>query len=343
MRELFRVTGGDLGATRINRKFLLFLEEVFGKEVMNDLKYTARQDYLEMMTDFETKKKKVKANSEEKMRVKFPPSMAEFIVKYHGKSPKEFVRERNWGDDLECMKGKLQMSSKVIEILFKEPVDEIVQKLKDIVQNQTVPIDSLLLVGGFADSPYLQSKIEEEMKRTSPGIDIVKPAEANLHVLKGAVLTRICPATITERISPFEYGLRTSEPFDDQKHPRKTKEVRSSGAFCADIFQKIIDKGAILQTGQKITKRFEGKTHEKSRLESRSIELYRTTNSGTKFTNDDSCARVVKIVVEPPKDGWPDYTVFDVMFEVGETELHISVINGTTGEMLNSKVDFLGS
>lgn len=344
LRELFRATGGALGATQVNRKFVLFLEEIFEKDVIANFRSSARGQYMDLMRDFESKKKKVTINSKEPIRLKWPSALTECIKAKHRKTPTDFIRDGNFGTILIFKRDKVQVSPKIVDYFFKELVDDIVAKLSEILRNQENAIDSLLLVGGFADSLYLRERIKQDILQQSPGINIVKPEEADLHVLKGAALTTIRPTAISERISPYAYGLRTSERFDEKKHPPKSREARRSGVYCSDIFKKCIDKGQILKNGTRIKERFEGQRHNmESKAESCSIELYRTSRTDTEYTFEDGCERVAKIVITPPKDGWPNCVVFDVEIDIGETQLHITVINGSNGEMLNASVDFLGN
>ncbi|XP_045169732.2 heat shock 70 kDa protein 12A-like [Mercenaria mercenaria] len=222
LRELFRATGGALGGTEVNKKFILFLEEVFGSDIIKLFRTTYRSQYMDLLRDFESKKKRVTVNTDKPMRLKWPTGLTDIIKQEHRKTPAEYVKERNHEKLIIFKRDKFQIISGVADYFFKQISDDIVAKIVEILQTQSYAIDSLLVVGGFADSLYLREKIKQAIFKQSPGIDIVKPEEADLHVLKGAVLTTIRRMAISERISPFVYGLRSSEPFDE-KAPSQMK------------------------------------------------------------------------------------------------------------------------
>lgn len=342
LRELFRATGGDLGAAKVNNNFTMFLKDIFGDDVIDDFQRRSRVSYMELMRDFENQKKSVRMEATKPMRIRCPPALTECIQEHHHKSITEYLKDTG-ANMLTYKADKFHISAKMVDIFFKDVSDNIVQTIIDIFKLQQVRIDSLLLVGGFADSEYLHEKIKTEIIKIAPAINFIKPEEAGLHVLKGAALTTVLQTVICERISPFAYGLRMAVPFEKGLHPDCSKEMRKSGSYCSDIFEKFIEKGRILKIGETIKYAITTSiTNAVSKLEDRSIELFRSSEPDPKYTFGDSCERVAKIVLEHPREGWPDIAVFEVEILIGETEFEIDVVNGTTGQKLTATVDFLG-
>lgn len=344
LREIYRATGDELGGNRVNLAFARFLENLVGLAVLNEFKFIARNDYLELFREFEIKKRRFKADNPEPIRLRCPASLADCIQKIRKLTLIQLIEEEKFTNLLKMINDKIQMSPKLVNVFFEEPVGEIVSKLKEIIQSEKFEIDTMLLVGGFADSPYVRERIIREIKHDFHDINIVKPEEAALHVLKGAVLMAMSPNQISERISRYSYGFRVAEPFDKDKHPTKLKERRVSGEeYCCDVFHKCIEVGQCLKFGEKVRFEFGGQRHHiRSKLEPCSTELYRSSRADPKFcTQEEDCKRVGKMTHHPPTDGWGNIVLFTAEIEIGETEFKVSVVNGTTRELFETTVDFL--
>ncbi|XP_053374117.1 uncharacterized protein LOC128546795 [Mercenaria mercenaria] len=278
------------------------------------------------------------------MVLKCPATFEECLKEKRNKTLQECVREERLSNVVEVKRGNIRLRPELVRIFFNEPVEEIIKKLREIIQSGKFEIDKLLLVGGFSDSPYVRESVIRELKREFERLDIVKPEEACLHVLKGAVLTICRPSHISERISKYSYGFRVAVPFNAEVHPAKLRERRQSGEeYCSDIFHKCIEVGQCLKYGEKIRIEFAGNRHDvRSKFEACSTELYRSSEAEPKYcTVEESCERVGKMIHYPPREGWGNIVMFTAEIEIGEAEFKISVINATTQEIFETTVDFL--
>ncbi|XP_053373565.1 heat shock 70 kDa protein 12A-like [Mercenaria mercenaria] len=344
LREIYRSTGDALGGNRVNIAFLTFLDNLFGEQVMSSFHRNARGDYLDFVREFECKKKLVKAEEPTAMKLRCPTSLIECLQETRKLTFQQCVEEERYKKLIELKRDKIQISPKLVNIFFNEPVEEIIKLLKEIIQAEKFEIDTVLLVGGFSDSPYVRERIVREIKREAPEIDVVKPLDAGLHVLKGAVLTTLRPNHISERISRYTYGFRVAVPFDERQHPEHLKDKRASGAeYCSDIFHKCIEIGQRLKFGDTIKCEFHGqREHIRSKLEACSTELYRSVLANPRYcTPEEGCERVGVVTHHPPMEGWGNIVMFTAEVYIGETEFKISVINGTTQELLETSIDFL--
>lgn len=344
LREIFRATGDELGGNRVNLALITFLENLVGQEVMDHFKNTARSDYLDFVREFEMKKARMSADQPMSMILKCPPTFGESLRYKKEVTLQECIDNEGFSNVIGEKMGRLTLKPELISVFFREPVNEIIKKLRDIIQSEKFEIDTLLLVGGFADSPYVRESVIRELHVDFPRLDIVKPEQASLHVLKGAVLTILKPNHISERISRYSYGFRVAEPFNAQVHPQNLKERRQSGEeYCSDIFHKCIEVGQCLKYGEKIRIEFAGKRNDvRSKQESCSTELYRTIKADPKYcTLDEGCERVGRMIHHAPREGWGNIVMFTAEIDIGETEFKISVINATTQEVLETTVDFL--
>jgi hypothetical protein len=343
-REIFRANGDELGGNRVNLAFLIFLENLVGKEVMDHFKNTARGDYLDFVREFEMKKGRIGVDEPVSMILKVPSSFSDSLLHKRHVTLKQCITDEKMAKVIEEKRGKITLKHELVSVFFREPVNEIIKKLREIIQSEKFEIDTLLLVGGFSDSPFVRESVIRELKADFRRLDIVKPEQASLHALKGAVLTILKPNHISERISRYSYGFRVAEPFNEEVHPVRLRERRQSGKeYCSDIFHKCIEVGQCLKYGEKIKIEFSGNRNEEgSKQEPCSTELYRSSKADPKYCiPDEGCERVGKMVHHPPRGGWGNIVMFTAEIEIGESEFKISVINATTQEVFETTVDFL--
>ena len=79
----------------------------------------------------------------------------------------------------------MRVDADVMKSLFQKTIKNIVSLVKDVLRKPAPKdIRFLILVGGFAQCPLVLSV----MKQTFPDKRIIRPEEAGLSVLKGAVL-----------------------------------------------------------------------------------------------------------------------------------------------------------
>lgn len=80
---------------------------------------------------------------------------------------------------------KVRLEPELAKQLFTKPVDHVKGHLQRLLQEPTTNgTEVIIMVGGFSDSPMLHQPIKERY----PGINVIKPEEAVLAVLKGAVM-----------------------------------------------------------------------------------------------------------------------------------------------------------
>lgn len=185
-----------------------------------------KYDFLEFLTDFEVKKRTIYPNLAEKVTFKVPISLLETYretnpgsnIKTAITSKPKYKNKLTWTGD------KLRMNAELTKALFDESCKKVVDHLKQLFRHSTVKdVSTILLVGGFAESPMLQVAIREAFKEKK----IIVPQDAGLAVLKGAVLYGHQPKTISARICKYTYGVRTTLEFDSAIHPKSKKNHTS--------------------------------------------------------------------------------------------------------------------
>ncbi|WAQ99933.1 HS12A-like protein [Mya arenaria] len=332
LKELHQPTGGDFGGTNVDNKFKLILVRLFGAEVVSKFKYNHMQEYWELMTDFEIKKKKFDGTG--RMILKFPTRLLELYEDEVGFKLEASLQQTVFEGKIEFKLGKMFITEAQAKELFQEAatkVREFTQDILDKVEN----ISHIIMVGGFSESPYLQS----EMRNNFDNL-IVLPEEPSGAVLKGAVLYGQDSGQISARVCKKTYGIARMMKFKPD-HPLHKKITIGNRDYCDDLFNKHIEIG----TKVSIDSENDAKEHEyfppTGHMKQAVLEVYASSKRDPKFVDEDDCEFVglIKIDIDPQGDIWSKIMV-KMLF--GGTELRIKVRDVKQGHVTTAAVDFLG-
>ena len=181
IRELFRATGGAWGGTMIDLQFVTLLNKIFGEEFITAFQQEFPKDYVELLQDFEIKKR----GECDSVRVSLPYNFCNF--KHDGRSVQDCIRQYASVNDsqVKFSSGKLVLSSDVVESLFKDSLHQINDHIEHLLLRPKLrDLNYIFLVGGFAESARLQTSIKTAF---GDRVTVLIPEEASLSVVKGAV------------------------------------------------------------------------------------------------------------------------------------------------------------
>ena len=156
IKEIFKVTGGPYGGTKVDEEFVSLLKRFFGTKVMETFSAKYPGEWLDMMNEFEIKKRGRRAFEGQTTRLRLPRTLTALISEHRGPAGKidgvQFLRNEYLCLDAPAMKR-----------LFKPVLDGIVNHLTSLLQNPCLKkLQFFFLVGGFAQSALLQSAIKEQ-------------------------------------------------------------------------------------------------------------------------------------------------------------------------------------
>jgi len=77
LKEVHKAHGGDWGATKVDSAFIDFLSEIVGKGVMDSFRAQNPADDLDLLREFEIKKKTISEDSDMNVSFKIPVSLNE--------------------------------------------------------------------------------------------------------------------------------------------------------------------------------------------------------------------------------------------------------------------------
>ncbi|CAG2207277.1 Ubiquitin-conjugating enzyme E2 J1,Probable ubiquitin-conjugating enzyme E2 33,Ubiquitin-conjugating enzyme E2 32,Ubiquitin-conjugating enzyme E2 6,Ubiquitin-conjugating enzyme E2 34 [Mytilus edulis] len=228
LKEIHRASGGPWGGIKVDDAFQEYLLDLFGFERIASL---PKHEVIELERSFELLKKNVNTESKN----------------YHMQLPLILRQSAEPGT---LVAGKLRLNSKIVQCFFEKPAANICRHIHDVLLSlREHEIDTILLVGGFAESKVLQEKVQSKF----PTIKVLQPNEPGSAVIKGAVEFGHCPEKIRFRMSPYTYGVDTVAPFRHGKDPFSKHWEFDGEAYCLDKFHIHVKKNQSVETGTEIS------------------------------------------------------------------------------------------
>ena len=320
VRELIKANGGDWGGTSVDREYLDFIKCLIGTSVTRSIQESAPHIFFEIARDFENAKRTIKPQSDIKFNVRIPSQLGDAYAKmFHGedlRSKKMILTKRKKQVRISFLGDKLRLAPKDAEDLFRESLKEITLHLKKLFLLKSARgITTIIIVGGFADSPMLTQAI----KSAFPEMRVIIPQEAAWSVLRGAVIFGHDPSLIKERRSKYTYGLQTLETFDPTKHDEKYKYEKNGEMRCEKLFNELVKIDELVTVGEyQRTKYYFMEEHS----EIGNGALYTSTSANPKYVDEKGCSFVGYLL--PPGNNFLLNETIEVMMCFGETEIKIN-------------------
>jgi len=194
----------------------------------------------------------VKWKGNERFRIRLPASLREVWERIENKKIPQILKEGRFLEkDVKFISGRLSFKPEVIEQIFEQSVTEVVDYIKQSLSDprlRGIPIDAIIVVGGFAMSGYVLEGIRQAFK--PKGIPVIRPQGTELAVLKGAVLFGQNESIITSRVMPFTYGVAFTMEFDPTKHKEECMYEDKGQKWANFVFRKHVTHGQSIRLGE---------------------------------------------------------------------------------------------
>ncbi|XP_062593077.1 heat shock 70 kDa protein 12A-like [Saccostrea cucullata] len=332
LKELERASGGDWGGTSVDKAFKKMLCDILGGEgAMEGYIHRYTGDYIELLRDFEIKKRKRTDTTEGKITLKIPVTFMDTFSDIRSLTNQSVYKQGiKWEAD------KLRIDSKTFDGFFKPACKGIIEHVNELLRLPKVRgIEFILMVGGFSESPVLQ----DAMKKAFPNLKIIVPQEAGLVVLKGAALFGQNPTVIDSRIAQRTYGVKTNMTFDPSKHD-ESRKFEVEGIFkCEDLFDTHVKIGDTLLLN--VAQEEQIYTPLRANQTAIGIPLYKSIKANPMYTDDPSCTYLGTLeVAMPDLTGGKDRKV-KVSLIFGGTEIEVKAVVVKSGKISSAKFNFL--
>jgi len=312
------------------------LKDLFGEKAINELKNTEMGDYIDMLRDFETKKRELSSNVEDKVTFRISAALREAFEKHEKCTLKEKVGSLSYSTALELRGSeKLRVDPKLIMKWFDVPLKHMIQHVKDILMETNMAnVASILLVGGFGESAYVQEKLASEFMDKR----LIVPKEAGLVVLRGAVRFGHNPELVSSRILQYTYGFDGLASYDSKQHSESDVIMVDGSKKVDHVFKVLVRAGDEINF---IDEKTVSRWPSTSKQTYTSFHIVRTLNRDPVFANGQDCHEIGYLRVHHPEGEKIEDKEMDVTFMFGDTELKVKVTVRKTGATFNQTIDCL--
>ncbi|XP_060065869.1 heat shock 70 kDa protein 12B-like [Ylistrum balloti] len=335
LRELHKASGGAWGGTKVDASFIRLLCAILGDDVMDTFRVKHAGDYIDLLREFEVKKRSVKEKMESSVNFKLPLALTDLFEKMKNKKIPEALADSTYSEDVTSTADKIRIRPNLIQGMFRDPLVHLEDHIRCILARPEVRgTSTFLLVGGFSESPIVQ----ETIKRKFPRMKVIVPPECGLAVLKGAVIFGHNPETISARVAKFTYGIAISKPFIEGHHPIEKRKATQNGVICTDMFYKFVECGESVDVDHKQTMSCSaGRGCSTNR-----VRVYRSTAADPIFVTEEGCNLLGEVILTRETDLNISQKI-DVSLTFGGTECSVEAKDNQSGQSFKSKFDFLNT
>ena len=346
LEQIGQVSGGTLGSEYLNLAFIteIVADRLGSLEAVTDLARRHENALLELVDAWEERKHTVAAVAadDESVRIDEPVHVPLNRLVY--RALEEVVPDLSQrllhlqGDD-----DHIVVRPPELVKLFESVVAGIlasVDKQLTAMEDQCGPIEGLetvLLVGGFAQSAYLQLRLSEHLR--SRAQVRVPPAGAEA-VLTGAVHICYNPELIIARRSRYTYGFSTSCYFEQGVDEEDRKFISGYGdTLCRDRFSKVVTINQTVPADHEVEIQVCATDPYSSEM---SIGLFTSTDSDPRYA--DGCTVRGEFIVDISSTagkGLPaDKRSVDLVFKFGGAEITVLATEVASGRAVSRVIKF---
>ena len=216
----------------------------------------------------------------------------------------------------------LELSEAEMKSIFDPIVDRILQLTEEQYQASARRPTKLLLVGGFAGSPYLQQRVKAAFGERVEAV--VVPPTPGAAVVKGAVIYGLNPKTIAVRVARRTYGAGVRSVFKEGIHnpKHKVKDGDLGNYDATNTFSVFVSKGMDVECDSVVKQTF---VPHKADQVSFFIPFFSCVHADPVHTDEPGVRKEGSVSVACPGQGL-DRKVF-VEMKFGRTQIQASATN----------------
>ncbi|XP_060065866.1 heat shock 70 kDa protein 12A-like [Ylistrum balloti] len=336
LHQVYMANGGDWGGTRVDEAYEQFLIDLVGGEVWDAFKLNHRDSYLDIVREFEIKKRTITPELDQKVTFKVPIALNEVYQDMKGEGLRESLSQGRKGRKIAWIGDKIRVDASEAKALFETTCEVIVEHVERIFDEENAAGTSvILMVGGFSESPMLRHAVKERFGHSKK---IVIPQDAGLSVLKGAVLFGFNTKVISTRVMKHTYGIQVSEEFR-QGDPENKKSTVKGKLYCDDRFSKHVARGQSVDIGEATEPQdYHPLTDEATKMV---LRVYISEKDELKYCETDNCTYIGKMLVDLPMDVPASDRVVSARLKFGGTELSVEAKVKKTEKTTNAQFELL--
>ncbi len=346
LRQIGKMFGGTFGSEFLNRAFIteVLARRIGGIDKIADLA-RSHQDVLVDLADEWEKQKLTVDVVEEAGSVRVKDRLMIPLTRRVYRTLEEVV------PDLERRLRESQNDADFIIVQPSEIVlifDGVVEKILGEVDKQLAVIaerygttaapEKILLVGGFAQSRYLQLRLSLRLKDRAA---ILVPPDGAEAVLAGAVHFCYDSALISARLSRYTYGFAICLPFEEGKDPEDSRTISeyTGQALCSSRFNRVIAISESVPVDHEYRTVVFPTKRDQSAL---SIQLFTSTDQDPRYVTESTGHGQVTVDISATAGGDVpgEERGVDLVFRFGGAEIAVTATERLTGRTVTEIVAF---
>lgn len=323
----------------------MMLVSIFSERLIQEFIDHHPVSWLELMKGFEAKKRAFNPLRHHASNISLPFALIQHYTSKTGRSIEQAITMYDDPDVQWSSQGMLRLQTPAMLRLFDPVVSTIVKHIERILSHSYLShymIKYLFLVGGFAESPVLQSAVRESF---GSSMNIVIPHDMSLSILKGAVLYGLNPKSINIRRSVLTYGVACLHRFDPAIHPIEKKVVKDGAEWCTQIFDVFVRADQPIPQGHSITRSYK---LARSSLQSTVLTLFASHNKQVKYVTDPGVKKIGELRLSLPSPAHSSPPTLDgnlrevsMTMTFGDTEISVKGRDPDSGHTAMVQIDFL--
>ena len=251
-----KASGNDWGGTRVNEKFLEFLESIVDDPGCNrylsvedpQLHELHRAEFNKLVYgEFEKQKTIFGDEENDDERVPAVMNIPNTFLKFYNEKIQAGIMSKYEGfaelDGSELTIEPQQMK-KFFEPAFNQIRDSAFSALER-VKKCVKKLEAVYLVGGFGGCKFTKKVVQDTLRdKFGSELNVFVPVEHKMAIACGAVMFRRNPELIWARKAEATYGDAISMPFNPDIHDRAHKVIDERGQYyCHGLFRAYAEIG----------------------------------------------------------------------------------------------------
>lgn len=340
LHELYKATGGAWGSVGVDHQFESLLWRIFGKESILGYQAHCPIGWIQLMDNFESKKRAASPMKAFAVNVLLPFSFMQYYFNKTQCTVESTVKAYHDPNIQWTTHGTLRLHPDTLVSLFHPVTDKIVGHIHTLLDHPRLAgISHLFLVGGFAESQVLQHEIRKAFEMR---LRVVIPHDVSLSILKGAVFFGIDPTVVKIRRSALTYGVGVLNPFEPKLHPLHKQVIKGGKEWCTDIFEAYVHADQAVSLDDTVVKSYTPAVESQTSI---TITLFATDSPQAQFVTDPGVKRMGVLRLQMPATRWKEkmdsYREIKVCMRFGDTEIRVSAVDCKSGEVALATLDLL--
>lgn len=190
LKKLYSAYNCDWGGSKVDTSFCNLLTDIVGNDVMKAFLSDYKDDIVQVMSNFEHKKRFIYPKQTETFKIKVPrKTLEKAALEINPESDISTLIASNpkYNSKVTFVTDKLLIDAQIAQALFDKSCSEIIYHLQELFLYPNLKdVSSILLVGSYAMSPMLKFALSEAFKH--PQREVFVPHCAEVTALEGAVI-----------------------------------------------------------------------------------------------------------------------------------------------------------